>query len=478
MLSTQKPKIGLFAGGIEHYWTRCGMKELPSALKKNALKLMKRLEKNCEVIYPFLVGNEAEASKAGKIFMEDEVDIVLMYHATYVDDAMSTALIDEIKGIFPVLFLSQGLPNIPESLSMIESGTCWGVNSAVQLPGSLKRLGSDFNYGLVFGHIENDRAISEIVQYAKAARCVKRLKGKKIAFLPHRSGDVPMYDTYPDEARMMGQTGIKISFIYVNELLVKMQKVKEAETEDLTEELYQMCEVIEPTRKEVSLAARQAIALEQLVEEKKVDALAIDMFPGLTPICGMIPCVGMARLIDKGMIVTTEGDLSVAVAALIIKELCGKPVHFWENLMFDEEKNWVLGGHEGGSAGFTMAKRGTRPKLRNTQYINFGNCPGAPYNGVLPEFITNPGPVNLLTLFRAENGYEMRLARGESVDTYPREVHFEHTIFRPNISLRDYFSRIAEVGVCHHFALVRAEISSEIEKAAKILNMKLEYLTD
>jgi len=84
MLSTQKPKIGLFAGGIEHYWTRCGMKELPSALKKNALKLMKRLEKNCEVIYPFLVGNEAEARKAGKIFMEDEVDIVLMYHATYV----------------------------------------------------------------------------------------------------------------------------------------------------------------------------------------------------------------------------------------------------------------------------------------------------------------------------------------------------------------------------------------------------------
>jgi len=478
MLSTQKPKIGLFAGGIEHYWTRCGMKELPSALKKNALKLMKRLEKNCEVIYPFLVGNEAEARKAGKIFMEDEVDIVLMYHATYVDDAMSIALIDEIKGIFPVLFLSQGLPNIPESLSMIESGTCWGVNSAVQLPSSLKRLGSDFNYGFVFGHIENDRAISEIVQYAKAARCVKRLKGKKIAFLPHRSGDVPMYDTYPDEARMMGQTGIKISFIYVNELLVKMQKVKEAETEDLTEELYQMCEVIEPTRKEVSLAARQAIALEQLVEEKKVDALAIDMFPGLTPICGMIPCVGMARLIDKGMIVTTEGDLSVAVAALIIKELCGKPVHFWENLMFDEEKNWVLGGHEGGSAGFTMAKRGTRPKLRNTQYINFGNCPGAPYNGVLPQFITNPGPVNLLTLFRAENGYEMRLARGESVDTSPREVHFEHTIFRPNISLRDYFSRIAEVGVCHHFALVHAEISSEIEKAAKILNMKLEYLTD
>lgn len=478
MISTQKPKIGLFVGGIEHYWTRCGMKELPGALKKNALQLKKGLEKNCEVIYPFLVGNEAEARKAGKIFMKEDVDIVLMYHATYVDDAMSIALIDEIKGIFSVLFLSQGLSNISDNFSMIDSGTCWGVNSAVQLPSSLKRLWPGYHCSFVFGHIENDNAICEIVQYAKAARCVKNLKGKRVAFFPHRSGDVPMYDTYPDEARMMGQTGIKISFIYINELLVKMEKVKDEETEDLVEELYEMCEVVEPTKQEVSLAARQAIALERLVEEKKVDALAIDMFPGLTPICGMIPCVGMARLIDKGIIVASEGDLSVAVAGLIIKELCGKPVHFWEHLMFDEEKNWVLGGHEGGSAGFSMVKRGTRPKLRNTQYINFGNCPGAPYNGVLPEFITNPGSVNLLTLFRTDNGYEMRLARGESVDTYPREVHFEHTIFRPNVSLRDYFSRISKIGVCHHFALVHAEISSEIEKVAKILNMRLEYLTD
>lgn len=478
MTFARPARIGLFAGGIEHYWTKCGMKELPAALEKNALQLKGLLEKNCEVIYPFLVGSEDKARKAGKVFVDNDVDVVLMYHATYIDDAMSMALIDEIKGVFPVLFLSQGLPNIPDSFSLIESGTCWGVNSAVQLPSSLKRLGSTTNYGFVFGHIEDDRAISEIIQYAKAARCVKNLKGKKVAFLPHRSGDVPMYDTYPDEARMMGQTGIRISFIYIQELLVKMQKVKDKETENLTEELYQMCEVIEPTREEVSLAARQAIALERLVEEKKVDALAIDMFPGLTPICGMIPCVGMARLIDKGIIVSTEGDLSVAVAGLIIKELCGKPVHFWENLMFDEEKNWVLGGHEGGSAGFSMVKRGTRPKLRNTQYVNFGNCPGAPYNGVLPEFITNSGPVNLLTLFRTENGYEMRLARGESVDTYPREVHFEHTIFRPNVSLRDYFGRISKIGTCHHFALVHEEISSEIEKVAKILNMRLEYLTD
>ena len=478
MKQVQKPRIGLFAGGIEQYWTECGMDDLPAAMERDIQRLKKRLESDCEVFYPLFVGNGREASRAGKAFLKEDVDMVLMYHATYIDDEMTVALIDEIRGIYPVLFLSQGLKGIPDQIGLIESGTCWGVNSAAQLPSSFKRLWPGFNHGFVFGHIDDDRAIEEIVQYAVAARCVKNLRGKLVGFLPHRSAGVPMYDTFPDEARMMGQTGIKLLFLYIHDLLEGMKEVGDGEVEKLTEELYSRCEVVEPPREEIMLAARQAIALERMVQKSGLDALAIDMFPGLTPICGMIPCVGMARLIDRGVVVATEGDLSVSVAGLIIKELCGRPVQFWEHLMFDVEKNWILGGHEGGCAGFSMAKRGTKPKLRNTQYINFGKTPGAPFHGVLPEFITDPGQVNLLTLFRAEQGYEMRLARGESVDTHPREVHFEHTIFKPNIPLRDYFERISKVGICHHLALVHTDIKGEIEKVARILNMKIEYLTD
>jgi L-fucose isomerase-like protein len=478
MKTGARPKIGLFAGGIEQYWTECGMDGLPSAMERDVRKLKVRLENKCEVLYPFLVKNEADAKKAGAIFLENNVDMVLMYHATYIDDMMTVAMIDRIKTIFPVLFLSQGLPGIPDDFSLIESGTCWGVNSAVQLPGSFRRLWKKFNFGFVFGHIDDDEAINEITRYALAARCVNNLKGKMIGFLPHRSAGVPMYDTFPDEARMMGQMGVKLSFLYIHELLEKMKKVSDGDIERLTAELYDTCDIVEPTKEEVALSARQARALERLVLEKGLDALAIDMFPGLTPICGMIPCVGMARLIDSGVVVATEGDLSVSVAGLIIKEICGKPVHFWEHLMFDEENNWILGGHEGGSAGFSMVKKGTKPKLRNTQYLNFGKLPGAPFNGVLPEFITAPGPVTLLTLFRGEEEYEMRLARGESVDTHPREVHFEHTIFSPNIPLKQYFSRIVEIGVCHHFALVHQDIKNEVEKVANVLEMKLGYLTE
>jgi L-arabinose isomerase len=310
MKSIEKPKIGLFAGGIEQYWTECGMDELPAALERDIARLRSSLKRDCDVLYPLLVKNESDAVKAGKYFLKNEVDMVLMYHATYIDDAMTVAMVDEIKDIFPVLFLSQGLSGIPDELSLTESGTCWGVNSAAQLPGSFRRLWKEFNHGFVFGHIEDGSAISDIIQYARAAKCVKNLKRKMIGFLPHRSAGVPMYDTFPDESRMMGQAGIKLCYLYIHELLVKMKEVGDRDVEKFTQELYAKCDVVEPPREEVVLAARQALALDRLVEEKGIDALAIDMFPGLTPICGMIPCVGMSRLIDRGIVVATEGDLS------------------------------------------------------------------------------------------------------------------------------------------------------------------------
>ena len=472
-------KIGIFSGGIEHYWLEMGMKELPDLLKEDIERLIKILEeRNHDVFYPGPACNDADAEKMGRLMRQEDVDIALMYHATYVEDSMSLSFLDQLGSIFPVLFLSQGLPTFSAEISLIDRGRTWGVNSSVQLPGTLKRLRPNLKFGFVFGNVDDPGALSNIEEYARAASAVKRLCHSKIAIFPHRSASVSMYDTFPDEAMMMAQTGVKIVYLYIEDLITAMNQVSTDEAEGLTKELYRKYEVIEPSRDEVYLAAKQAIALERLVRDNKLDAVAIDTGPGLIRYTGMIPCVGMSMLIDDGFVVTTEGDLSAAVSGLILRELSnGKPIHFWEHLGFDKEKNWILGGHEGGSAGFTMAKSNTRPRLRNTQYVNFEGVPGAPYHGVIPEFITNPGHVTLLTLYRGPEGYEMRLARGESVDVDPLPVHYEHTVFKPQVSLRQYFERIAELGVCHHFALVHADVSRIVEKVAYIPGMKLESLT-
>ena len=166
MAHAPRPKIGLFAGGMEQYWTECGMDDLPAVLGRDALRLKAHLEATSEVVFPRVAVSRDDAREVGRQFREQDVDLVVMFHATYVDDVMTLALLEAAQGIYPVLFLSQGMSGIPEGLSMIEAASCWGVNSAVQLPGSLRRLGRTFRCGFVFGHVDDERPVREIAQYA------------------------------------------------------------------------------------------------------------------------------------------------------------------------------------------------------------------------------------------------------------------------------------------------------------------------
>lgn len=473
-----KIKVGLFAGGIEQYWTETGMYELPGVLKADVKRLTEILGKEFEVVYPGFAGNVAESRKIGKAIREENVDMAIIYHATYLDDAMTMGFLDELSDTFTVLFHSQGFKTFTEPMDLTGTGRSWGNNSIVQIHGTFKRLRPDFRYGFVFGAFDNPRAIVELKQYACAARAVKNLKGKRIGYLPHRSIAVPMYDTFPDDAKMMGQTGVEIDFLYIIDLLKEIQAVSDKDAEALTNRLYEKYEVVEPPREEILQSARVSLGLERLVENNNIDALAIDFAYGMVPHIGAMPCVAMSLLSDKGVVVSSEGDLSVAVAGLLTKNITGRQCHFWEHLGFDEENNWIIGGHEGGSAGFALAKDGTKPKLRNTQYIDFSQIPDSPLYGVLPEFITNPGPVTLITFFRDTIEYEMRIACGESVDLDPFEIHYEHTVFKPEIPLNDYFKQIAKHGICHHYALTHADIKAELLKIAEILKMKAQCLTD
>lgn len=42
------------------------------------------------------------------------------------------------------------------------------------------------------------------------------------------------------------------------------------------------------------------------------------------------------------------------LGGLYMRELCSHVPHFWEHLMFDVKRNWILCGHDGGSAGFIL----------------------------------------------------------------------------------------------------------------------------
>ena len=477
-MEIRKPKIGLFAGGIECYWVDMSMDELPARLQQDVDRLIASLDG--EVIFPCLAGNPAQSAGAGQAIREAQCDIAVIYHATFIADDMTVAFLDALGEQIPVLQLhSQGLKGIPDDFSLIDYGTCYGNNSAIQAITTLRRLGRDLKLPVVVGELDDPAFQAQINGWCRAARAVNALKGANVSFLPHWVTSFALWDTVPDPLTMYRQTGVKIEFRYVSEVKERMDAVPDTAVSALVKEIYSSYEVLEPPREEVERAARHALALEQLCNDFEIDALACEPFDQLAKVTGCMPAYELGRLADLGVVVTIEGDLQVAVAGLMLKALTGRTGQFFEHLMFDVEKNWILGGHDGGSTPFYMAHPDQPIKMRNTMYVDFKKTDFAFDYGVVPEFIVKPGPITMLNLCQIrenENRHAMRIVTGDAVDTHARPIHMEHTIFQPHMPVTQYYSRLAELTVDHHFVLIHGELEDDLIKMAKIMDMEVDYV--
>lgn len=472
----RKPRVGLYVGAMEWYWTMTGMEALREAVMADAGRLRQLLEgQGLEVIDSGMVASTERSAAVGKQFRDEAVDLVILYHATYVDDRMMYAFLGQYGDGPLVLAHTQGVDNIPEDFSLIDYARCWGNNSVVQLISSMKRMRPKRRVGYAFGHMP--KVAKQLASYARAAKAVQNVRRCKVAYLPHRCNDAPMFDTFPDDTQMMSQTGIAISFAYIHELEDAMQKVTKTDEEALLRDVVSKYPLVEPSREELRLAVRMAIGLERVVAHHQLDAVAIDAFPELVYRLHQLPNLGMDLLMDQGIVVCCEGDLTAMVGGLYLRELTGQPPHFWEHLMFDEEKNWILGGHDGGSAAFNLAADPKQIRLRNMMYIEYKNSPPAPPMGLVPEFILKPGRVTWLNLFRASEGYVMRVATGESVATSQRPVHHEHLMFKPDVPLDVYFRRMRQVGAEHHFMFGYGDHAEDLTHLAELIEMPCENLT-
>ena len=472
----RKPGVGIFVGAMEWYWTQTGLDALGEAVMADAKRLSGLLAaEGLEVVDSGMVSSHEQAAAAGKRFREEKVDLAVFYHGTYVDDKMTFAFLHEYGAGPLVLAHTQGIDRIGEDFTLTDYARCWGNNSAVQIISSAKRMRPKRHIGYAFGPMPE--IVTQIASYARAAKAMANVRQCKVGYLPHRCADAPMYDTFPDDTQMMSQTGVTISFAYIHEVVDEMAGVTEKEEEAMLREVLEVCTLKEPSMDELRLAVRVAIALRRVVAKHELDAVGVDAFPELTCRTGQLPGLGMDLLIDDGIVVACEGDLTAMVGGLYMREFTGEPPAFWEHLMFDVGRNWILGGHDGGSAGFKTAADPKQITLRNTMYESFKHSPPLPPQGLVPEFIQKPGRVTWINLFLDREGYVMRTATGESVDTGALPVHHEHLVFKPDLSLEAYFRNMMRHGVDHHFMFGYGDWAEDFQRLAELLGMPVENVT-
>jgi hypothetical protein len=100
--------------------------------------------------------------------------------------------------------------------------------------------------------------------------------------------------------------------------------------------------ILEPTEEDILKAARVSITLQQLMEEEQADGLAVGTCMGWLP--RGFPCLGFARLRDKGIPAACEGDMDSLLTMMLMQhafDIAG----FQGNATFDTSKNAVWTAH-------------------------------------------------------------------------------------------------------------------------------------
>lgn len=170
-------------------------------------------------------------------------------------------------------------------------------------------------------------------------------------------------------------------------------------------------EILEPTEQEITKAARVSIALDRLMEEQEADALAVGTCMGWLQ--RGFPCLGFARLRDRGIPAACEGDMDSVLTMLLVQYASDLP-GFQGNATFDTSRNALWTAHCTAPLKMDGADGKEAPYLlRGHSEVKGDGCvPEVQYR--LGQEITRTKLVNLNTILAS---------KGEIIDVPERAVH-------------------------------------------------------
>ncbi|MGH0053784.1 MAG: hypothetical protein ACQ5SW_10385 [Sphaerochaetaceae bacterium] len=328
---------------------------------------------------------------------------------------------------------------------------------------------------VIFGMLEGDKeADASLQSWCRIAHVLHDLKRARIGLMGHVLET--MYDMHVDPALITKVFGCHVIPIEPDEVMKHYRKVDTAAIAKKEKEILSFFNTPDPTsdsitfmlrNEDLHIAAKAAVALEQMIEERNLTGLAYyyegeegsEMQKMVTNFI-----VGNSLLTSAGFPMCGEYDLKTLIAMLILDrlEIGGS---FAEFHPMDFNRNSILVGHDGPHH-INIADR--KPVLRSLSKYH-----GKPGSGAGVEFKIQEGPITMLAITIGVGGnLKFVVAEGESAqgDIPPTGNTNTHGLFKPN--LKTFLQRWMAEGPTHHFALGIGHHASEIARIAAFFGLE------
>lgn len=397
-----------------------------------------------------LVSNQEEAIPVLARFKSANLDAVVLQNGTFSDGAVAVALATAINT--PILLWALPEPSFDGGPLRLNSLCGMNVNSQ-----ALTTMKREFKY--VYGHPATASTQAEAGSYLRAISTIKSLREATIGVVGQRP--TGFYGCDYDEVAIAGTFGCRVITISLKEAFALMGSVgvvkAQEEAADFATRLKGFDAAPEDQREGVG---RIYAALNNIKDQQHLDAFAVRCWPEFSAERGVVVCSSLARLIDEGIMSACEADVNGAVTMMALHRLTGRSPYLADLVHADLEQNTVLLWHCGITP-LSLAPEGELPEAS----IHYVRKTWATSEGIL-----RAGRVTIARFTWRNGGYRLFLSSGIALPEAP-EVKGSRIQVRLDSKLKDFLDVVFYQGLEHHYAIIHADVRSELKEMARLLNI-------
>jgi L-arabinose isomerase len=476
MILRKKPRnarIGVFGVGHATYWSQFdGLYNSLLSFHQEAVSLI--AENEVEVIDYGMIDSSEAAYETLKKMKRDDLDLIFCNMVTYATSSVFAPIMRDIN--LPVVLLAlqplAGLDYNKASTHMqLENDN---ICSVPEFTGVAIRLGKKVADVIIGTLYEDEDAKGEIRTWCEIGKVLHDLKGSRIGLMGHVME--AMYDMHADPTAISAAFGLHVPLLEVEDAVRLFHKVTEEEVEDKIKIIREEFDMPEPvsdpvtkklTEADLYQAAKNAVALDKLVEQYQLTGLAYYYEGEDNSIQQKVATtfiVGNSILNAQGIPMCGEYDVKTCIAMLIMDRL-NIGGSFAEFHPFDFKEDFILVGHDGPHH---IAIAEGKPVLRSlTKYH------GKPGSGASVEFKIKEGPITMLGITQNAEG-KFRFVIGEGFSKKgpipPTGNTNTRGFFEP--TTKEFVKKWVMEGPTHHYALGVGHHAKTIQKIADVLGIE------
>jgi L-arabinose isomerase len=461
-VSAKEFKIGLVVTALlEDKFNKTG--HMRPEARKVATLYENKLKKFGKVINPGFFEYENEAVRTASVLKQEQVDVIVFIELAYQKGLIPMrALLDFDIPI--IIWNSQLVDDFGEDadfdLIMVNSG----MAGLPEITSSLIR--SKKYFSIVSGSIDDEEALMEIGEYITAARVKSRLKNSKIGIIGHPFEG--MTDLMQDNFALMDIFGCTSWPIDHDEVIDAYTATKKTEADDLINEEKGRGRNVKIDESIMNRSARLALALEKVVKNHSLDAVALfDQLWLSEERIGIIPTYGTSRMVEKHVPFTCEADVLRAISMLVLEETAGHST-FLEHYILDYKRNQMFNSHDGhGNPALADEEHGV--SIVPTIYYKGVNGFGASFN-----YSYRPGDVTLFSIGNIGDGmFQFISSEGKFLPMQPREIAAPQTFFKwDKEDIKEFSKKWLYAAPSHHHTGAYGRLNSVLQKTAEMLGMR------